>query len=539
MEKFAKVMDKWFKPHYPKKVCIAVSGGVDSMALTHLTSRYFAGKNVELMGVVVNHNLRAKSNKEAKEVVKMISKMGVKGRLTKISWDKNEIISNIEKFESLAREKRILELQKACILRNCGHLLFAHTLDDQIETMLMRLTTGSYMRGLAGIKENVKNWQVAAPNEVPINLMRPLLDFEKDELYQICKENNVEWFEDHTNFDPTFTSRNAIRKILAEEKSLLPKALQKSELIKTLKKFQEKRDSFDREIDELMEILSDNYKLQLDESMARVTFTEFEGFHLLKTSTLALLLQRITNRIIPVKDSGYSSSRFYKLATEIKAVKRNPGSDYISPAENKKVFTSCKLSWQLYPARSLETEEGYTTTVYKWTVERQPPYRSKETSLLFLAQNEWSEYKLFDDRFWVRVKARGLGRNQRLNIAVKYPKVKQNDVDSLKRLTAPQKLKLPWNSLRIQPVVYLMKGDDYSTSNLDELKSKDVIEDDSIVLGLPLIKNIENMDIGEGLKVDVECKLKQDSGDGNVKVPLKKFSLKDFEDVQIIKSFKV
>lgn len=62
-----------------------------------------------------------------------------------------------------------------------------------------------------------------------ITIYRPLLDFDKDRLIATCEANNVPWFEDSTNSDPTLTTRNAIRKMSREHQ--LPAALQKPSIL--------------------------------------------------------------------------------------------------------------------------------------------------------------------------------------------------------------------------------------------------------------------------------------------------------------------
>ncbi len=77
-----------------------------------------------------------------------------------------------------------------------------------------------------------------------VRVYRPLLSFSKQELRKTCEENEMPWFEDHTNIDPTITMRNAIRHIYAHHK--LPVALQKPALLSMLDRLRLQREEAQR-----------------------------------------------------------------------------------------------------------------------------------------------------------------------------------------------------------------------------------------------------------------------------------------------------
>jgi len=106
--------------------------------------------------------------------------------------------------------------------RDIGALLTAHHLDDQAETLVMRLNRGSGVRGLAGMRRKSK-----VPGYPDLALLRPLLSWRRAELERICSEAGVEPVSDPSNLDERF-ERVRIRQALAAADWLDPEALARS-----------------------------------------------------------------------------------------------------------------------------------------------------------------------------------------------------------------------------------------------------------------------------------------------------------------------
>lgn len=522
-ERFDKTMDALFRTSMPSKVCVAVSGGVDSMALTFLTCQYFLPKQVQVTGLVVNHDLRAESSKEANDVTRLVKKFGAGSRVLKMKWTRQEK-ENMARFEVEAREKRLSLLHEACRYRSgVEHLLFAHTLDDQLETLLLRLTRGSSIRGLAGMKENSTYWGTAMPGERPLQLVRPLLNYTKEELYNTCIENNVKWFEDSTNHDPEFTIRNSIRQFLKDPKAL-PHAFQRESLERSLKIFQAKREEAEVEAEDVVEMLVKTGGAHLDERKARVQFNEFEGFDLVTPSTLALALQRLVARIIPTEDTGYRFSQFEKIASRMQAIPRRPNFDFEETKTKTVKFSSLSLDWRMTPIGHSHIPGGPKTTIYKWTIQRQLPYKQEHAySVVFRATTEWSTWKLFDNRYWVRVRTTTTAattatttqvpENQSqpnfLTVVIKYPSFRVNDLTFMKRFLTQSDLGCtsPYDVL-IQPCVFLACRTNMpaKTGVKGYIIEKD--EQDFKVVGCPSLGQFDLRQ--EQNHIQVECLLKQD-----------------------------
>ncbi|KAK6531093.1 hypothetical protein TWF281_007918 [Arthrobotrys megalospora] len=204
----------------PKHIGIAVSGGIDSMALAHLAHQLSSFKNdfsqTEFRAMIVDHGLRQESTQEAESVRKSMKALGLKAtRLTIPTYAFGDVSKPGPKMESIARRQRYRLFARTCQNYGISHLVTAHHANDQAETVLMRLASGSGTTGLAGISPvaNLPECEdIYGADE--IMLLRPFLGVMKDRLKQTLVTENIAWHEDPTNSNPRFTPRNAIRALL-------------------------------------------------------------------------------------------------------------------------------------------------------------------------------------------------------------------------------------------------------------------------------------------------------------------------------------
>lgn len=211
---------------------IAVSGGPDSTAICILVSRWIqqeGGPSGIVMGFVVDHGLRAESSSEALLVQTRVFKLGIRCEVLKCSWPDG--VPAQGHLQEAARNARYELLQNACNRNGMDVLLTAHHADDQMELFIIRLSRHSGLAGLAGMPF-VSNVFRCIPDHTRGNvihrilLVRPLLDFNKGDLYKVCRKHTQPWIEDPTNDNLVFL-RNVVRKFLnKEEFSLLRKDLQ-------------------------------------------------------------------------------------------------------------------------------------------------------------------------------------------------------------------------------------------------------------------------------------------------------------------------
>ena len=127
---------------------LAVSGGPDSTALLWLAARWRARRKhgPTLIAVTVDHGLRPEAAGEARAVKRLAQKLGVAHRT--LRWSGKKPASGIQQA---AREARYRLLADAARKGGARHILTAHTLDDQAETVLFRLARGSGIAGLRGM----------------------------------------------------------------------------------------------------------------------------------------------------------------------------------------------------------------------------------------------------------------------------------------------------------------------------------------------------------------------------------------------------
>ena len=186
---------------------LAVSGGPDSTALLLLAARWRKARRrgPKLVAVTVDHGLRRESMREAKAVGRLARSLGVEHRI--VRWLGRKSATGLQQA---ARQARYRLLAEAARKSGARHVLTAHTLDDQAETVLIRLARGSGVGGLAAM---------ALASPVPIEeargvmLVRPLLRTPKSRLIATLKAAKIPYADDPTNRDPRFT-RSRMRTLM-------------------------------------------------------------------------------------------------------------------------------------------------------------------------------------------------------------------------------------------------------------------------------------------------------------------------------------
>ena len=213
--KFLKIAEEFDLKKY-KKIAIAFSGGIDSMALLMLLN--FWHQNLdnsspspsqdkpELYAIIVDHNLRKESASEAKDAISIAKQYVTKLNTVILEWQQGQYITkNIEASARTARYKLITDY---CKKEGIELLLTGHNADEQIETFIMRLMRASGLSGLSSIRAVIEYDQ--------IKIIRPLLNVNKSELKNFLINNNIKWVEDQSNSDMRFL-RNQIRKCLSSK----------------------------------------------------------------------------------------------------------------------------------------------------------------------------------------------------------------------------------------------------------------------------------------------------------------------------------
>lgn len=180
---------------------LAVSGGADSMVLAWL----FKDSGLKFEIAHVNYKLRGEdSDSDQKLVQDFCTKHHIKFHLYEVSDQDQKPTHSIQLWARELRYRFFREVQER---ENLKFLVTAHHLNDQLETFIMNLSRASGINGLSGIPANENK------------ILRPLLQFTKDDLYFFAKENNIEYREDKSNKKSDYL-RNKIRN------ELIPKLLE-------------------------------------------------------------------------------------------------------------------------------------------------------------------------------------------------------------------------------------------------------------------------------------------------------------------------
>lgn len=171
---------------------LAVSGGADSMVLAHC----FKDLGIKFQVAHINYKLRGNdSDLDQKTVQDFCEKNHIKFHLYEVSERDQKPENSIQLW---ARELRYAFFKQIQKKENLEFLVTAHHLNDQLETFIINLSKASGINGLSGIPANDNH------------ILRPLLNFTKEEIYEFAKGNNIEYREDLSNKKSDYL-RNKIR----------------------------------------------------------------------------------------------------------------------------------------------------------------------------------------------------------------------------------------------------------------------------------------------------------------------------------------
>lgn len=179
------------------KLAIGVSGGADSLALLMLSAQ-----NFHVTALTINHGLRPEAEQEAAFVADICRKHDLPHVV--LYWEGDKPEANIQ---AEARDARYGLMQDWCEENNISVLAVAHHRDDQAETFLLRLARGSGVYGLAGMPA-VRDLGRG------VSLVRPLLQYRKQDLTKSLHALKQGWVEDPSNRSENY-DRVKVRSLLA------------------------------------------------------------------------------------------------------------------------------------------------------------------------------------------------------------------------------------------------------------------------------------------------------------------------------------
>ncbi len=200
-----------------KTFIVAVSGGPDSLALAALAKSLSLQEKIKFFYILINHNIRKNSSKEAEKVKTLLKKHNIN---LKIFSNNKKIIKNIQNNARIIRYKII---SKFSYQKKVNHILTAHNLEDQVETFFIRLSRGSGLTGLSSMRE-----YSVIPNK--LILFRPLLSVKKKKLVSISKIIFGRYFKDPSNKDKKYL-RTRVRSL---QKPLTQSGINYDQIIKSI-----------------------------------------------------------------------------------------------------------------------------------------------------------------------------------------------------------------------------------------------------------------------------------------------------------------
>ncbi len=175
-------------------VLVAVSGGLDSMALLHFLHELSSRHRWKLTVAHFNHRLRGRSSDADERLVRQTA-AAMKLPFVAARANVKEFAGKSKlSIEMAARELRHDFFARVSRERKIRVVALAHHADDQVELFFLRVLRGAGGEGLAGMK-----WRSPSPVDSRIMLVRPLLDATKAELSGFVRENKIRFRDDATN----------------------------------------------------------------------------------------------------------------------------------------------------------------------------------------------------------------------------------------------------------------------------------------------------------------------------------------------------
>ena len=182
------------------KIVLGVSGGPDSLFMLDILNKLKEKLQFQIVVAHINHKIREEADSEEEFVRQFCERINVEfysKRIEVVKYANNNKIG----LEEAGRKIRYEFFDEVADITNSNKIAIAHNKNDKVETIIMNLLRGSGVTGLQGIQPIKDN-----------KIIRPIIEIEREEIENYCKENNLEPRIDISNFDNTYT-RNKIRNV--------------------------------------------------------------------------------------------------------------------------------------------------------------------------------------------------------------------------------------------------------------------------------------------------------------------------------------
>ena len=336
-------------------IIVATSGGPDSMCLLHLMCELKSKLNLKIIVAHVNHKLRAESEEEALFVKEVSDKYN-------LIYEYMEILEyNDDNLENDARTKRYEFFNKLVKKYHANYLMTAHHGDDLMETILMRLTRGSSLKGYSGFKKEFAYEDYT--------IVRPLITETKKDIQNYMDEHGYKYYIDQSNFSENYTRNRYRMKVLPFLKNEDPlvhrKFLKFSEELTDVNNFLEKY------IENLINEISDEEGIKVTElrKLDKFLLKKVIEYTLTKIyiDDLFLINDKHTNLIIGMIRSDKSNNqvnlpnnyRAVKSYNNYNIVKENKENEYEYILEDKIILPNNKI------IKKVEKKEGKSNYILR------------------------------------------------------------------------------------------------------------------------------------------------------------------------------
>lgn len=265
--------------HPGDTVVIGFSGGPDSVCLLYLLNQIAGDRDIRLVAAHIHHGIRGEeADRDAIFSRNMSEKLGIPYEERHVDAPGKAREEGLT-LEEAARILRYEQLRQICEKYAPAKIALAHHADDRAETILMNLFRGTGVAGLTTMTP-------CSPSGI-----RPLLFVGKKEIIEYLQENNIDYVEDSTNFNPDHT-RNRIRhELLPLIEEMYPRASE--HLLATADDL--------CEWERYLEAQADRAQVKgKEEAKSRIVISEYKNHD---PVIQILLLRRVLKTVIPgVKD---------------------------------------------------------------------------------------------------------------------------------------------------------------------------------------------------------------------------------------------
>lgn len=300
------------------KIVLGVSGGPDSICMLDILNDIRKDKSVDLTYEIVvahvNHLIRDEAKEDENFVMDFCEKIGVQFYSKSIDVQK---FANNNKMgtEEAGRNARYNFFDEILEKTNSNKVAIAHNKNDKIETIIMNVLRGSGITGLRGI-EPIKGDKY----------IRPLIDCERFEIEEYCKNKNIDARIDKTNFENIYT-RNKVRNIVIPyiKQEFNPNIVETVDRLSWLVK---------EEDDYLESLIKTKYNELIIEEKTREIIIDLKKFNKEEKVIKSRLLLYTISRLLGTT-KGIEKIHIDDV---IKLAENNIGNKYLTPNKNIKIL---------------------------------------------------------------------------------------------------------------------------------------------------------------------------------------------------------